>query len=313
MKKIIFVFVAALIAAACAAPSTNQQVMAPANSNTAATKPAATITEADAMAKEREIWAAFEKKDYASFAAMLSDDLINVAPEAVYNKVESVKSVTGFVPSDVTFADWKFLPVDKDTGVIVYNVKFKGTVNGEPVPQQSVHSSTVWVNRGGKWLAAFHQDTEIPTTPPPPPASNKPKTAASPSTAPAPVATTADVIANEKNVWDALKAQHYEVFASYLAPEFIEVEPTGLSDKAGSVKGVQNFDLSKSTLSDWKTLKLSDSAALVNYLAKIPGAKPDMERHSSIWANKNGKWMALFHQGTPVKAMAMPATKPASK
>ncbi len=131
MKRIILIFVAALIAAACAAPSTNQQVT-PANSNTAATKPAATITEADAMAKEKEIWAAFEKKDYASFTAMLADDLINVAPEAVYNKVESVKSVSGFVPSDVTFADWKFLPVDKDTGVIVYSVKFKGTVNGEP-------------------------------------------------------------------------------------------------------------------------------------------------------------------------------------
>jgi hypothetical protein len=312
MKKIILIFVAALIAAACAAPSTNQPVMAPANSNTAATKPAATITEADAMAKEKEIWATFEKKDYASFAAMLADDMINVAPEAVYNKVESVKSVSGFVPADVTFADWKFLPVDKDTGVIIYSVKFKGTVNGKPVPQQSVYSSTVWVNRAGKLLVAFHQDTEMPTTPPPP-ANNKPKTAASPSTAPPPVATTADVVADEKNVWDALKAQHYDVFASYLAPEFMELEPGGITDKAGSVKGVQNFDLSKSMLSDWKTLKLSDSAALVTYLAKIPGAKPDMERHSTIWANKNGKWMALFHQGTPVRAMATPATKAASK
>jgi hypothetical protein len=313
MKKIISVFVAALIAAACTAPSTNQQVMAPANSNTAATKPASTITEADAMAKEKEVWAAFEKKDYASFAAMLADDTINVAPEAVYNKVESVKSVSGFVPSDVTFADWKFLPVDKDTGVIVYSVKFKGTVNGEPVPQQSVYSCTVWVNRAGKLLAAFHQGTEMPTTPPPSSASNKPKAAASPAPAPSPVATTADVTANEKIVWDALKARHYDVFASYLAPEFMEVEPNGVTDKAGSVKGVQNFDLSKSTLSDWKPLKLSDGAALVTYLVKIPGAKPDMERHSTIWANKSGKWMALLHQGTPVKAKATLTTKAASK
>src|SRR5258705_1386333 len=313
MKKIIFVFVAALIAAACAAPSTNQQVMAPANSNTAATKPAATITEADAMAKEKEVWAAFEKKDNPGFAAMLADDMINVAPEAVYNKVESVKSVSGFVPSDVTFADWKFLPADKDIGVIVYSVKFRATVNGEPVPQQSVYSSTVWVNRAGKLLAAFHQDTEMATTPPPPQASNKPKAATSPAPAPSPVATTADVTANEKIVWDALKAQHYDLFASYLAPEFMEVEPSGIMDKAGSVKGVQNFDLSKSILSDWKTLKLSDSATLVTYLVKTPGAKPDMERHSTIWANKSGKWIALLHQGTPVKAMATPATKAASK
>ncbi len=313
MKKIIPILVAALIAVACAAPSTNQEVKAPANSNTAATKPAATITEAEAMAKEKEVWAAFEKKDYPGFAALLADDMINVAPEAVFNKAESVKGVTGFVPSDVTFADWKFLPVDKDTGVIVYSVKFKGTVNGEPVPQQSVYSSSVWVNRAGKWLAAFHQDTEMATTPPPPQASNKPKAAASPAPAPSPVATTADVTANEKIVWDALKAQHYDLFASYLAPEFMEVEPSGIMDKAGSVKGVQNFDLSKSTLSDWKTLKLSDSATLVTYVLKTPGAKPDMERHSTIWANKSGKWMALLHQGTPVKAMATPATKAASK
>jgi hypothetical protein len=70
----------------------------------------------------------------------------------------------------------------------------------------------------------------------------------------------------------------------------------GVYDKAGSVKGVQGFDASKAELSDWKTVKLTDDASLVTYVAKIPGLPT--EYHSSIWVKRNGKWLGMFHQGT---------------
>ena len=109
-----------------------------------------------------------------------------------------------------------------------------------------------------------------------------------------------DPIANEKLVWDALKSKNYDAFAAYLAPNSMEIEADGVFDKSGSVKGVSMFDSSKAELSDWKTVKFDNDASLVTYTVKIPGMNPDQERHSTVWANRDGKWLALFHQGTPV-------------
>ena len=70
---------------------------------------------------------------------------------------------------------------------------------------------------------------------------------------------------------------------------------------------MEQFDASKSELSDFKALKFEDAAGLVTYTVKLPGSKPATEHHTTIWANRSGKWLALFHQGTPV--MPMPPAK----
>src|SRR6185503_11113878 len=85
-----------------------------------------------------------------------------------------------------------------------------------------------------------------------------------------------------------------------LATDAIEVEPNGVFDKAGILKGVKEFDASKATISDFKTLNIDSDAALVTYLVTNPNAKPAEERHATIWAMRDGKWMAVFHHGTHV-------------
>jgi hypothetical protein len=305
MKKILLLAAAVLTAAACAAPPTNREAASGTNANSAAeAKPSAPLSEADAMAKEKQIWGAIQKKDYDGFGSMLTDDFIYVSSDAVYDKAGSINGIKGFEPSDVAFADWKFLPIDKDADVITYTVTVKGKSNGQEIPPQPLRASTAFVNRDGKWLAIYHQDTEVKKMPSAPSADKK--AAPSPAGTPATSSASADVIANEKAVWAALKAKDYNGFASFLAPESIEVEADGVYDKAGSVKGVEQVDLSKSELSDFKTLKFDNDASLVTYTAKIPGTKPGTEHDSTIWVNRNGKWWALFHQGTPVMAMPMP-------
>src|SRR6266850_223926 len=233
MKKILLLVAAVLTAAACAAPPTNREATSGTNANsTVVAKPAAPLSEADAIAKEKQIWDALQKKDYDAFGSMLTDDFIYVASDAVYDKAGSISGAKSFEPSEVTFADWKFLPIDKDAVVLSYTVTVKGKNNGQEIPSQPLRASSAFVNRDGKWLSIYHQ--------------------------------------------------------------------------AGSVKGVQQFDASKAELSDFKTVKFDDDASLVTYTVKIPGNKPDTEHHSTIWVNRNGKWWAVFHQGTPVMAMPMP-------
>ncbi len=299
MKKLVLLVVA-VFAAACAAPTeTTNREGANRNANTGSETFAA-LTEADAIAKEKQVWATLESKDYNAFGDMLDEGAILVTGDGVHNKPGIVEGVGGFVPKDLIFSDWKFLPIDRDVALITYRAKFAGTADGQEVPAESQYATTAWVNRNGKWLVVYHQDSGVIERPAPPPPDIQ--TPASPTPAASPGATSSDVEANEKLVWDALRNRHYDTFASYLAPEQIEVEPFGVFDKAGTVKGVQGSDLSKAELSDWKTLKLSDNASLVTYSARFPGATPERERHTTVWANRDGKWLAILHQGTQIRS-----------
>jgi hypothetical protein len=312
MKKILALAALLVLAAACGGPSTNREAASNANTTPEAKAPAR-MADDEAAAREKAGWDAIKKKDYAAFGNMLASDYIEVEDNAVYDKAGILAFVKDLNISDVTFSDWKTLPIDKDAVVVMYNVTVKATLKGEAFPPGPYRAAGAWVNRDGKWLAIYYQETLVKTAPPPPPppkGSPAAKTSASPATKTAAASTGADPAANEKMVWDALKANDSDAFAAFLAADFIEVEQEAVYDKAGSVKGVSQIDLSKASLSEWKTVKFDDDASLVTYMVKLPGSKLDQERHTTIWANRGGKWLALFHQGTPVAQPA--ATKAAA-
>ncbi|HAF13401.1 MAG TPA: hypothetical protein DCK93_14015 [Blastocatellia bacterium] len=310
MKKILALLSLLIIAAACAAPPTNREAASSANTNLAETASTATITEANAIANEKAVWATLEKKDYAAFGNMLTSDYIEVGDDNAYDKPGIINYLKDLDISGTTFSDWKLMPIDKDAVILMYNVNVKGTFKGQEVPPGPYRASSAWVNRGGKWQAIYYQETLASSSPPPPPASSPAaKNAASPAKKTA-VVPGDDPVVNEKLAWEAIKRKDYDTFASFLDSNQVEVEADGVYDKAGTLKGVTMVDASKSEQSDFKTVKVDSVARLVTYLVTIPGAKPDKERHSTIWVNRGGKWLALFHQGTPVMP---PATTTAPK
>lgn len=318
MKKIV-VLVSLLIAAAgcTTTPTGNSNMTANANSNanrTGETKSTGAVSESDIIAKEKGAWDAIKKKDWDGFGKTLASDYLEVLDDGVHDKAMAVSSLKDFDLTDVTFADWKMTPIDKDAVIITYNATVKANFKGQAVPAGPYREASVYVNRNGEWLAAFYQETISRTAPPsspsPAPTAPKKEAAASPSAKagePGP-----DPIANEKMVWDTFKNRSYDVFASYLASDFMEVEPDGVFDKAGSVKALSSMDVAKFQLSDWKALKFDNDAALVTYVVTAPGPKPEKEYHSTIWVNRDGKWLGLFHQGTPAGTAAASA-KPEMK
>ncbi len=305
MKKLWALISVLIIVPACSKPATNTATVN-SNNKPAETKPAAGPSEADISAKEKDVWDAIEKKYYAVYSAALDNDYVEVTADGVFDRSGVVNVVKELTLSDVTLSDWKFLPIDKDAAIITYTAAYKGEFQGKPFPPASMRGTSMWLNRGGKWLCVYHQETEVVPPPKTPPPASKP--GPSPSSKPVETTTGPDVAANEKLVWETLKAANFDAFGSFLAPEFIEVEADGVFDRAGSIKGVSQIDFSKAEQSEWKTAKFNDNVSLVTYAVKIPGFKPDRGRHSSIWVNRSGKWVALFHQGTPISAGA---SKPA--
>jgi hypothetical protein len=304
MKKLFLLVSALMLAAACAAPETPAPS---ANANVSSSPAVVAMTEAGAIANEKAIWDAIKTKDYPGFGNMLAEDQLEVTGEAVNAKSESVAMVKDFEPTEVNYSDWKFMSIDKDVYLVTYTVDMKGKYKGKEFPAQSGRASSAWVNRAGKWLAIYHQESPVkPGTPAPPTPKVAPAAtaAASPAAAPVP-ATGSDASANDKIVWDLFRAKNYDGFASLLAPEFIEVESDKVYDKAGSIEGVKTFDGSKAVLSDWKNVALTSKAALTTYTTKVPGMPGDGERNATIWAERGGKWVAVFHQGsTPVRKAA---------
>ena len=312
MKKLFVIVCSLVLTAACATPPPGNQNTATTNANTAASPAVPPMTEAEAIVKEKAIWESIKVKDYDAFTAMLAPEQIEVMSEGVMDKASSVEGVKQFEPSEVNFSDWKFSSIDHDAFLLTYQVAVKGKFRGQEFPLQTSRASSAWVNRDGKWLAIYHQECEV--KPPMTPAATKSPTATpatSPVTAePAPV-TGPDPIANENMAWGLFKAKRYDAFAELLVPEFVEIAPDGVYDKAGTVKGVQTFDASKAVLSDFKAVNIDDDAALVTYVVKAPGPgfTPTGERHSTIWVKRGANWMIFFHHGgTPVRPPA-PAPK----
>jgi hypothetical protein len=305
-----------LLCAACttaptntANTNTNAANTNAANANsTAATTTAASWTDDDVANHDRQAWDAIKRKDSAAFADALADDFIDVTPVGIKNKAQTVDFVKTFDLTDVTLSDFKTVRLGKSAAAVTYTVRMKGSIGGRPIPENesAARASTAKVWRGGKWLAVYHQTSFIAAAPPPPPAA-----AASPAatTAASPAVTvvqpTDNVMANEEAVWDALRRKDWDAFASFIAEDQIEVEPSGVHDKAGTLSVVKQFDFSNVKISELRVMGVGagDEAKLVTY--RVTGTAPDKtpinEYAATIWALRNGQWRAVFHQGTSVQ------------
>ncbi len=305
MKKILVLVSVLMLAMACAAPPANQPIATDQNTPIETGPPA--VTEADAIAKEKGVWDAIKNKDYDAFALGLASDWIEVLPAGVLDKTASVDTVKYFEPSEITFSDWKFLSISKSSFLISYTVATKGKFQGKELPLASLRASSAWVYRDNKWVTIYHQECPVgPARSAPTPA----KPGASPAEQAAIPAPGADPIANEMAVWDSFKTRNYAAFETMLAPDFLQVEPDGFYDKATSLKGVTTFDASNVVLSDFKSVNLDKEAALVTYVMTEPRMAPKGERVTSIWANRAGKWQAVFHHGGTVVGRPLPPPPP---
>src|SRR5712691_1185497 len=180
----------------------------------------------------------------------MAEDGMYVSHHGVLDPDGTIKETKELELTDLTFSDWKVVPIDRDAIVVSYTAHINGRIKGQPLVASSVRGSTAWVNRGGQWLAIYHQDSEA--KPAPTPGSNKPK--ATSGATPAQASTSGDPISNEKLIWETLKSNNSDAFAALLAADSVEVEPGGVYDKAGSVKSVSQTDFSKASISDFKTL-----------------------------------------------------------
>jgi hypothetical protein len=130
------------------------------NATTATAGPAVLTPTADVEANEKMVWDAFDKKNINGFEAVLAEDSLEVEDDGVYTKAASVDMIRKMLDTTSfksTLSDFKTVTLDEDAKVVTYVAKS----NSKGFPPSGVRHSTVWVNRGGKWMVAYHQGTNV--------------------------------------------------------------------------------------------------------------------------------------------------------
>lgn len=281
-----------------------------ANAAAATTTAAAAWTDDDVTSNERQAWEIIKRKEFAALADALADEFIDVTPFGIRNRAQTVEYVRTFDLTEANLSDFRVVRLGKSAAVVTYTLRLAGAIGGRPIPvgESSVRASTAKLWRGGKWLAVYHQVTPVAPAPSPPPPAAGASPAAGVAASPAATAAaqaTDNVIANEEAVWDALRRKDWDAFAAFVADDQIEVEPSGVHDKAATLGLVRQFDFSGVKLNELRAMGIGagDEAKIVTYavVGTAPDKTPINERAATIWALRDGRWRAAFHQSTPVR------------
>lgn len=268
--------------------------------------PAPTVSADEIIEKERQMFEAIKQKNWDAFAAVLADDTVYVDPEGAHDRAQAIAKVRKIDMTEYALTDFRVVRVDADAAVVTYTMNAKGSYDGQPVPPLTLRETSAWHRREGRWLNVYHQETQF-VEEAPRPSSSPAAAAASPvaspaAAAPAPPPPGADLADLERHVWDLFRRKDWDSFAAMLADDFVEVEPTGVMNKAESVAGVRRTDFTGAALSDFKEVKFDADAGLVTYVVKGPPAfGPQGMRHTTIFSNRGGRWLGVFHQGTMIE------------
>lgn len=52
----------------------------------------------------------------------------------------------------------KVIPIDANAAIVTYKLDQKGSYMGQTFPP-TTYATTVWMNKGGKWWAIYHQES----------------------------------------------------------------------------------------------------------------------------------------------------------
>jgi hypothetical protein len=114
------------------------------------------------------------------------------------------------------------------------------------------------------------------------------------------------IVAKEREGLDALKTGNPELFGNLTADEAILVDAQGPATKAQVLKNVAGFTLTDYSMEDVRFLPLSSKSGLITYKISEKGVSHGKEFAaqayvSSIWTERESKWVCLFSQETAAR------------
>lgn len=126
-------------------------------------------TEKALIANEQAVNDAIVKGDVKAFSALVASDGWSTDAGGFMSVADFIKAFDQAKITEAHLTGSKVMWIDDKSAVLTYTWTGKGTFMNQPVPNKT-YSSTVWTERGGKWVAVYHQESAAA----PPPAAKKP-------------------------------------------------------------------------------------------------------------------------------------------
>ena len=171
MTKVVWTLgMLALSSGVAVAQDTNELVpSAPIVYATAAQAPSA--LDKALIANENKINDAVARADKAGLSALVAPDAWTLDGNGPMKMSDFASMLDQMKVKTWKISDEKVMWVEANTAVVTYKWTGSGTFQGQPFPGQT-YASTVWTKKGDKWLAVFHQESEV-AKPTPKPAVKK--------------------------------------------------------------------------------------------------------------------------------------------
>lgn len=120
-------------------------------------------TSADVIeSRIRQAWQDFKQKNKDAFAALLTDDNIQIWADGKppRDKPTTLKDFDDWTLNSYSLSDIKVKPLGPDAAVATYQAKVDGAVKGQKV-NANLAVTDLWVKRGGDWKELRYHESEI--------------------------------------------------------------------------------------------------------------------------------------------------------
>jgi hypothetical protein len=114
--------------------------------------------------------------------------------------------------------------------------------------------------------------------------------------------------ANEKAIWEGFKTGDQKAF-SMIADDGMSADPMGVSTKAQMMQMMSDMKMTDYSISDQKAQMVDHDTYILHYTCSGTGTykgqpMPSGKSHcSSVWHKTGTKWLAVYHQETPMMEM----------
>lgn len=122
------------------------------------------------------------------------------------------------------------------------------------------------------------------------------------------------LIANENKVSEAVAKHDVKTFTDLVDVDGLAADQNGFMKVADFVKSMDQLKVTSWHIMDTQVSWVDDKTAIVRYTWMGAGTYmgqpfPSTVYASTVWTERNGKWVAMFHQETPLAPPPAPAKK----
>jgi hypothetical protein len=229
------------------------------------------------LEKEKETCDRAIKRDFTGWAGLISDDALAVYNDGYATKAEVLEAIKTMIGGHCIMDKVKFTAINKKAGLITYRMT-QDWEEAAKAQSRQYYISSLWVNRRGKWITSFWQETD--TTSESQVAKNEGagKAGISSENTPSSDANSGKVppdsffIAKEEEDWEALKHKDKATATRLLADDFVGMYDFGFFNKSEWVKQMdEQYAIDGYSIESARVLHPSANTALLLYNSNCKG------------------------------------------